>query len=154
MMGDKVNITKVSPDSAKFAAFVVCAAIGICVVLAYPFFHSFENGRQYGAFSKSADALRHYVKQKHEWPRDWESLSPSFRVVDPTERLGSVSELKDRVDINFGVDLNKLPQSEDWYIRWKAPQTSPARIEHEVSENAMLREDVALIVRRRLPVQK
>lgn len=100
--------------------FVVVTVIILSVVLFRVYVvHVSRTLSNFSALWNTTDALLHYVQKNREWPSDWESLSESLEHVDPQYSSGNYSFLKERVEVNFNVDIDQLDRSSRSYVRLK-----------------------------------
>jgi len=79
----------------------------------------------FAALWNTTDALQHYVATTKQWPRDWDALSASLASVDPAYSDGDISFAKDRVEINFGVEIGSPPRASGWCVRLKSGRMKP-----------------------------
>jgi len=101
---------------------VVLLSVGMrwfAALLSHP---SSQPGRMsdFAALWNTTDALQHYVATTKQWPRDWDALSASLASVDPAYSDGDISFAKDRVEINFGVEIGSPPRASGWCVRLKS----------------------------------
>ena len=79
-----------------------------------------EHHRDFAALWNVTDALQMHVSSTKEWPRQWDCLIPSLRLVEPRYADGDISLLRQRVDVNFAVDVCLTIQADDWYVRLRS----------------------------------
>jgi hypothetical protein len=69
---------------------------------------------------RMSEAITSFISERHEWPKNWESLSPYFATLDQAS-AGDASRAYERIDVNFQIDVRKAPQPTDWYVRLRSP---------------------------------
>ena len=74
-----------------------------------------ERLNDFEALCDAEDSIRAYIDKSHKWPRDWESLTPAL-----ASRGSDVTYARDRVDVNFAIDLKSEPRADEWYLRVKS----------------------------------
>lgn len=125
----------------KNAKFVVVAAIILLVavvVLGITFVPPYilRTMSDFAALWNTTDALQHHVATTKQWPHDWDALSPSFAFVDPAYSDRDISFAKDRVEVNFDVEIGSPPSAGDWCVRLKSDRMKP----EQESANKRLRD--------------
>ncbi len=76
-----------------------------------------EIHRDFAALWNVTDALQIYVLSTQEWPKEWDCLIPSLQLVEPRYADDGISFLRQRVDVNFAVDMCSTIQDDVWYVR-------------------------------------
>ena len=108
---------------AVLAVLGVTATVSLCIVVPQQIAATMSD---FSALWNTADALQHHVWTSGQWPHDWNSLKPSLVYVDRGYSDGNISRLEDRVEVNFGINLESLPQqSGEWYVRLKSGRMAP-----------------------------
>jgi hypothetical protein len=126
-------------------AVVVTSLVATCVlifVIYAKWWAGWERLSDFEVLCNTEDAIRAYVQKNHKWPPDWESLRSSLAEVG-----GDLSFARERVEVNFAVDLKSERHDDDWYVRLKAGNIPG----EEQNANDRLRKSVAFYseVRRR-----
>lgn len=111
--------------SVVAVAVIIVLAFVLYVSVILPSLYS-RTMSDFAALWNTTDALQHHVLTNKQWPRDWEALTPSLAYVDAKNySSGDISFLKDRVEINFDLDLNSPRGRSDWYVRLKSGGIQP-----------------------------
>jgi len=77
----------------------------------------------------TSDTLMHYVRERQEWPGSFEDLNGTFPKFRPGFKSKDLDFLKEKIEVNFDVDLSQKPQSNDWYVRLKSGRMLPEQKE-------------------------
>lgn len=115
-----------------FFVFLIFIAVSAVVV---PYI-TFRNMDDFYALWETTDAIMHYLGEHRKWPESFDSLEDSFLAMNVDR--DRVDNLRERVDIEFQVDVDQEPQSDDWYVQLKSGRMGP----EEEKANRRLRNSV------------
>jgi hypothetical protein len=107
---------------AALAVLSVTAFVSLCIVVPRRIADSMSD---FSAIWNTADALQRYVWKSGQWPKDWNSLKPSLAYVEPHYSDGNITQLQERVEVNFDINMESSPQNSKWYVRLKSGRMRP-----------------------------
>jgi hypothetical protein len=107
---------------AALAVLGVVAIVGVCVVVPQQITTTMSD---FSTLWTTADALQHHVLKNGQWPQDWNTLKPSLAYIDPRYSDGDISFLEERVEVNFGINMESSLQDGEWYVRLKSGRMEP-----------------------------
>ena len=113
--------------TAQFFLAVTVASLVALVRLGTVFVpaHRSETMSDFAALWNTTDALQLYVATRKQWPRDWHALSSSFAHIDRAYSSGDVSLARERVQVNFTVEIGSPPRANEWYVQLTSGRMEP-----------------------------